>query len=264
MPLSKPFTMQAPPTDFRIFPLLPTEIRLLIWRLSCPPSRLVEVRYDPDSGRCSSPTKPPVIVQVNREARSEALLLYQRAFQSQGQSEYIFFCPALDTLYFPRHRPMGYDDTARDFARAVPDAPRLVRHVAIDYVEPDELRPWEPYNKAVFLQNLPLLGRAFLVMHKEADAQVSQGPLTENGERLLDPQGYLEHVAVAESVDRVMEDLRREFVAASIADVGSPRPQDDLWCLPVLEPKVKREATKRSCADLSDCANQCEPLVRLH
>ncbi|CAK7274874.1 hypothetical protein SEPCBS119000_006396 [Sporothrix epigloea] len=153
--------------SFRHFQDLPAELRIKIWRASCRP-RVVKVWYDADADCCQTASRPPAILHVNREARAEALHQgwYRRAFRtrSRPRDHYIYFSPALDLLYIPRHGLMGYDDAARDFAVHVRDTVEHVRALAIDHVRSDAIRPWEPYNKLMLLFSFPHIRETILVV----------------------------------------------------------------------------------------------------
>ncbi|CAK7225006.1 hypothetical protein SCUCBS95973_005712 [Sporothrix curviconia] len=153
--------------SFQYFQDLPAELRVSIWRMSRLP-RVVEVWYDADADCCRTTSRPPALLHVNREARAEALHQgwYRRAFRtrSRPRDHYIYFSPALDVLYLPRHGLMGYDDAARDFALHVRDTAEHVRALAIDHVRTDTIRPWEPYNKLMLLFSFPHVQEAILVV----------------------------------------------------------------------------------------------------
>ncbi|CAK7222534.1 hypothetical protein SBRCBS47491_004896 [Sporothrix bragantina] len=153
--------------SFAYFQDLPAELRIKIWRVSRQP-RVVEVWYDVDADCCRTTSRPPALLHVNREARAEALHQgwYRRAFRtlSRPRDHYIYFSPALDVLYLPRHGLMGYDDAARDFAVHVRDTAEHVRALAIDHVRADTIRPWEPYNKLMLLFSFPHIQEAMLVV----------------------------------------------------------------------------------------------------
>ncbi|KFZ12450.1 hypothetical protein V502_07071 [Pseudogymnoascus sp. VKM F-4520 (FW-2644)] len=60
---------------------------------------------------------------------------------------------------------MGYDDSLRDFGAfmATPSDLQRVRVVALDSVDSREKRPWESYDKAVFVKSFPRLENVVLV-----------------------------------------------------------------------------------------------------
>ncbi|KAL1889304.1 hypothetical protein Sste5346_008959 [Sporothrix stenoceras] len=153
--------------SFNRFADLPAELRITIWRLSRQP-RVVEVWYDADADCCRTTARPPALLHVNKESRAEALHKnwYRRCFRTSSypQDHYIYFSPALDVLYLPRHGLMGYDDTARDFTVHVRDTAEHVRALAIDHVRTDTIRPWEPYNKLMLLLSFPHVQEAMLVV----------------------------------------------------------------------------------------------------
>ncbi|KAM3076186.1 hypothetical protein ACMFMF_005523 [Clarireedia jacksonii] len=155
--------------SFHLFPTLLPELRILIWRYACT-SRVVEVRYDPSLDRCLSKSRLPAILHTNHESRIEALRIYNLCFATKKSQSRIYFNPYLDTLYLPRHRAMGYDETLRDF-RSFLQLPELldeVKTLAIDHVDVEVKRPWEPYNKATLLRSFPNLDLVRLIVKEEA------------------------------------------------------------------------------------------------
>lgn len=147
--------------SFTLFTLLPAELRIHIWRLSCR-RRVVDVSYDPDEDRCTTTTPVPAILQVCHESRSEGLRLYIRSFGTASHEPRIYFYRGMDTLYIPRPPFMGYDDSSRSFAELIRDAD-YIANLAIDYVPPPIKRPWETYSKYVLMQSFPKVHDVFLV-----------------------------------------------------------------------------------------------------
>ncbi|KAI0548772.1 hypothetical protein F4679DRAFT_291860 [Xylaria curta] len=148
-------------TLFTIFTLLPAELRLQIWRLSCH-RRVVEVFYDQENDCCRTTAPVPAVLHACRESRCEALRIYRRSFGTMTHEPRIYFNHEMDTLYIPRPPFMGYDDSSRSFADLIGDAP-YIAHLAIDYVPPSIKRPWETYNKYVLIQGFPEVDEVFLV-----------------------------------------------------------------------------------------------------
>ncbi|KAH8167280.1 hypothetical protein CIB48_g980 [Xylaria polymorpha] len=108
-------------TLFTLFTLLPAELRLHIWRLSCH-RRVVEVFYDQENDRCSTTAPVPAVLHACRESRYEALRLYRMSFGTMTHEPRIYFNREMDTLYIPRPPCMGYDDSSRSFADLIRDA----------------------------------------------------------------------------------------------------------------------------------------------
>ncbi|EHA47353.1 hypothetical protein MCOR07_007771 [Pyricularia oryzae] len=154
--------------SFQLFTALPAELRLEVWRLSFQP-RAVEVRYQPETDECRTITHPPAVLQVCRESREEALRFYHKCFGTKSQEPLIYFNSSIDILYIPRHRPMGYDDTSRDFAECILDTAEHVKMLAVDHVLPDVKRPWETYNKLCLMLGLPNLKEAYMIISTESD-----------------------------------------------------------------------------------------------
>jgi hypothetical protein len=154
------------PQAFHLFPLLAPELRLKIWQAACTP-RILPIIYA--NRAFTSTTPPPTLLSVSREARNEAQRVYQLFFATSTSPGKIYFNPHLDTLYLPRYREMGYDDTLRDFRELVNDTDGSglldeVRSIAIDHVNVDVKRPWEGYNKASLLRSFRKLEEVFLVL----------------------------------------------------------------------------------------------------
>ncbi|KAK3939847.1 hypothetical protein QBC46DRAFT_386758 [Diplogelasinospora grovesii] len=205
-------------TTFTLFPYLPTELRLDIWRRSCQP-RVVEVRYDEEQDKCVTTTTPPAVLQVCRESRYEcATRIYVRAFGTNTDSEgRIYFAPRLDILYISRCGAMGYGDVARDFGLHVKDTTQHVRRLAIDHVAPAVRRPWETYNKFCLMRNFAHLEETYLVVEKETP----QKGATEI--ELLDPR-----TSDREAIRRLMEHVRDSFTY----EVGPGLVSLDGWTYP--------------------------------
>jgi hypothetical protein len=158
----------TPLTTFTIFPSLPAELRLKIWRESCSP-RIITLNYNQASDSFAS-CPQPALLSTCHESREEALRIYTPFFGTNSHKPHIYFNPYRDTIHLPRHGQMGYDDSLRDFKKLVRDETGLldeVRHVAIDHVQLDIKRPWESYNKAMFLRSFRKLEEVTLVLSNE-------------------------------------------------------------------------------------------------
>jgi len=155
----------SPRSTFPLFSLLAAELRLKIWVLAFE-SRIVSVRYLPTKERCVSSTAPPPLLSVNRESRYETLRRYKLFFSTPKSPSKIYFNPNLDTIYLPRYRDMGYDETLRDFRCYLsrPDELDRVRWLALDQVESSIKRPWESYDKAVLIKSFGNLCEIYLVL----------------------------------------------------------------------------------------------------
>ncbi|KAK0620018.1 hypothetical protein B0T14DRAFT_407567, partial [Immersiella caudata] len=187
--------------SFTLFSQLPAELRLQIWTLSCHP-RVVEVRYSPALDRCLTPTPPPSILSVCREARQEALFsVYVLTFGTKTHAPRTYFSPALDVLYLPRWGDLGYADTARDFGTFVTDTAQWVGSLAIDHVNPEIRRPWETYSKFCLMRNFPGLREVFLVVAgQEEEDGIGEGEI-----EFVDPRGEPEEIM------RLMDRVRESF-----------------------------------------------------
>ncbi|KAI1107025.1 hypothetical protein F4804DRAFT_299129 [Jackrogersella minutella] len=215
--------------SFSLFSLLPTELRLQIWRHGCHP-RVVEVLYDGQDDRCASPTVPPPILHACREARFEALRIYKKSFGTKSHEPRIYFCPEVDILYLPRPPLMGYDDDSRSFTEFVLDTDNTL-NLAIDYVRPSIRRPWETYNKYALMQSFPKVREVDLVLDTDAPAE-EHDPDDHEDIGLVDPSGDI--LALCQ----LLADVKESFVyeVGSNYTVGDTK--EDLFEQPVLPPLV--------------------------
>jgi len=93
---------------FPQFKKLPIEIRLAIWKMSLPGSRMIEMKFKRNIARRPMDfrlldSEFPTLLHVNQEARAEALKFYQPVFgditvDSEHQRK-VYFDPSKDTLY---------------------------------------------------------------------------------------------------------------------------------------------------------------------
>lgn len=154
---------------FTVFPNLPSELRIKIWQQACYP-RTVTLTYTSSTSSFTSSTPAPTLLSVSHESRHEALRIYTLSFGTFSQPGRTYFNPHLDTLYLPRHREMGYDEILRDFRQLVQDPMGQLdqlRYVAIDHVNVNVKRPWESYNKVVFLRSFKHLDEIQLILNAD-------------------------------------------------------------------------------------------------
>jgi len=220
-------------SSFPNFNMLAAELRIKIWQYACE-SRIVEVRYDVDQDRCISSSRPPAVLQASQESRHEAQRIYLLSFETRSNPAHIYFNPFRDTLYLPRHRQMGYDETLRDFRNFLvrPDTLDNVQFLALDHVDVEVKRPWESYNKITFIQGFPQLERVTLVLcdnRKPSVVMEKEVELAEPGQDI-------------ESIMRIWFDFRQSFVKEQRMledirrEVGKKCPQ---WSLPAIRVKSR-------------------------
>ncbi|KAI6087990.1 hypothetical protein F4821DRAFT_258445 [Hypoxylon rubiginosum] len=223
--------------SFELFPQLPTELRLQIWRHSCH-QRVVEVLYDSDNDRCTSSTAPPAILHACRESRFEALRIYKKSFGTRSHDPRIYFCPDLDTLYIPRPSFMGYDDACRLFTELVQGTADTI-NLAIDYVRPSIRRPWETYNKYVLMQSFPKVKEVDLVLENGESAEGHEVQEHEHEHvhehediGLVDPTGDLMALC------RLLADVKESFFYEAGTDYTIGDAKEEFYEQPVLPPLV--------------------------
>ncbi|KAK5628395.1 hypothetical protein RRF57_004110 [Xylaria bambusicola] len=189
----------ASPTSFTLFYLLPTELRLQIWRSSCH-RRVVEVFYDSEKGRCTSTAPVPAVLHACHESRCEAMRVYRKSFGTASHEPKIYFSREIDTLYIPRPPFMGYDDSSRSFVNLIRDIDCIV-NLAVDYVPPSIKRPWETYNKYILIQSFPFVKEVFLVT----------GIFASSDDRHVGELGLVDPTRDASSLERLLEDVKASF-----------------------------------------------------
>lgn len=220
--------------EFHFFPQLPPELRAKVWEFATFP-RVVVVAYNPATERVESDTPIPALLHVNQESRYEALRRYKKLFASKSNPDcYTLYRPHFDTLYFPRHREMGYDDTLRDFATYMKKADDLacITRLALDSVDNAVKRPWEAYDKAVLIKSFPNLATLYLVRQRK-EGWLSNLPRDFLGEKMKAREIKFVDYEDGEEAERV----GREFEGQFEREEGMLR---DIWASEGMEYEVHR------------------------
>lgn len=141
---SSPPTTSSIDQTFTVFPRLPIELRLKIWRYTFQPRVLTITELDVDgrdywtcererfAGRsvdiyCKSTCPVPVALQVCQESRGEALRAYQLSFGTDNHPAIIYFNPDLDIVYPILHFVDEID------ARVDPDSLARIRSLCFTF-----------------------------------------------------------------------------------------------------------------------------------
>jgi hypothetical protein len=90
----------VPAEAFTLFQKLAIELRLKIWKIALPGSRVVVPAYSESKNNIYSPARIPATLHVSRESRCEALKPYSLAFGLDGADGKIFFNFSTDILVF--------------------------------------------------------------------------------------------------------------------------------------------------------------------
>lgn len=234
---TSPSTLSPALTSFHLFPQLYPELRLKIWHMALDLGpRVVTIHYEPTTHSFRSPTPPPALLHTNRESRHEAKRAYPLLFGTASSPSNIPFHPTNDTLYFPRRSTMGYDDSLRDFgaSMATPSDLQRVRVVALDSVDPREKRPWESYDKTVFVKSFPRLENVVMVRGLNrawlSNIPRAMGPVQEEREVEFVPVEGEEGTRVAkgfeaaffmeeEALSRIRCEMGEEYITATLPPV---------------------------------------------
>jgi hypothetical protein len=264
--------------EFTLFPLLPTELRLQIWRHACAP-RITVLSYDPCSNAFRCPTPPPVLMQVCHESRVEAQRVYARCYlessalplNGRPQDEYphkdfknnsttaitdsrryFYHHPEQDTLYVPRpsFRSNGYSSWVFDVEHRLPwVSADVVRRLGVDFVPPTVRRPWEVYNKVTLMRSFKGLEMAYMVIGAISETTSGAAGDSQHIEvegkliQLVDPR------ADDSDIRSIMQRVRESFVFELREDLGlsglgrrqadeRATPGPASWVLDHLAPKV--------------------------
>lgn len=110
------------PVTFTLFPKLPSELRLRVWRATFPPKkrRILKQRFKKGRGRVSWSLagQLPCTAKVNHESRVETLRCYKLLIQrNAARSPSVYFLPAADTIVLEyrfdvEDLPMGFPDSS--------------------------------------------------------------------------------------------------------------------------------------------------------
>jgi hypothetical protein len=203
-------------TTFHLFGDLPAELRIKIWKAALTP-RVVTILTQTTNVNTTNniafytTSPPPTLLSVSHESRSEALSSYRLSFSTSQNLPTTYFNPHLDTLYFPRHREMGYDEVLRDFRDLVKDDKDWLNQttkVAVDVVDMDIKRPWESYNKTHFLRGFRMLEEVVIVLNNKSALPVEGG-----GEKRIWDTQLVEPVQNPENMLWAWAMFRHSFMA---------------------------------------------------
>jgi hypothetical protein len=90
--------------EFRLFPILPKELRLQIWGIALSAPRIVNIICDesieiPSFAKSfTSSDPPPALLHVCRESRSEAFEIYKPLFQTKSSPKYTYVAFSQDII----------------------------------------------------------------------------------------------------------------------------------------------------------------------
>jgi hypothetical protein len=164
--------------SFKLFPNLPPELRIKIWRMAAPEPGILSVKEGPgfstQEGQIILPStrKLPAMLMVNAEARYEALKVFRPFFEPQ-LNKALYFDEEHDTLYFEKESAMELFFTrARGLQRRsycerikyVAFGSTSIRHPITGAFESD-IRPYSLF--AMVLWQLPYVREATIILDDE-------------------------------------------------------------------------------------------------
>lgn len=113
-------------STFTLFPNLPTELQIKIWRHALPGPRIIQLHYL--NGTFSfHGARPPTVLHACRTSREVALSVFEPAFTRDGQRAPIYIDLAHDTLYLAAQLAM-----CKRTADSFPDFKKIARSLAVE------------------------------------------------------------------------------------------------------------------------------------
>ncbi|TVY12843.1 hypothetical protein LARI1_G009002 [Lachnellula arida] len=120
-------------STFTLFPNLPTELQIKIWRRALPGPRIIQFHYL--NGTFSfHGARPPLVLHICRTSREVALSVFEPAFTRDGQQVPIYIDLAHDTLYLAADPEM-----CKRTAGFFPDFKENVRSLAVEISSEEDL-----------------------------------------------------------------------------------------------------------------------------
>jgi len=169
--LTAPYPPVFPLSKFELFPKLPIELRLKVWKLSMPGPRRVDVRFLSDGRRGDHEftAEMPVLLHVCQESRNEVLKKYEVIFKHPKALNQCYFNFELDTLH------MLYSSCSQKYQFVAksksPDSIKKVQKLAIDGVSCSTFfqRSSGSHGKALILEFQNLKELSFVVENHNID-----------------------------------------------------------------------------------------------
>ena len=241
---SQPLTSNVPISSevhFILFPMLPVELRLRIWRMALPAPRIVEVYLGyvpaadmgPSTNLLRANTPPPTLMSVNFESRSVALEKYWLRFGKENAAGINpRIDPAEDTI-FVSWLLSDFGSRVQDLANGKvwsEEAKESIRYLAIDE------RTWrdlEGSDGFVYFENLE---RFTVVAHQ------TSRPCLEGWEN----RGLEVSLVDLEDEDREEEIQDRIMSVVDQFDFDNEYYKQE-WKVPVVEVKVVARRGQKCC-----------------
>jgi hypothetical protein len=219
---------------FSLFPKLPAELRLKIWKLALPGPRIVEVYYDRakhpwDENFIRFNTPPPAALHANWESRRVALEKYWlRLGTEEIKGCFAQIDPTEDTVFIPFNSFMKLQQRLINGKAWSKEAKESVRSLAIDARSWKRLYGPEGF---VYFENLE---KFTIVINDSANCQSKEKwRMPDTDLSLMDVQDEVEAYDYYLSVESQME-----------FDNGHYGRQ---WKLPTIEVKVAARGGKKCC-----------------
>lgn len=148
--------------EFEVFPKLPAELRLKIWKEAMPGPRVMEVCYTADresfqgeridyenhggmtaqyadhmqndaNYKFGTHCPPPTLLAVCQESRAETLTVYSARLETAGKKSNVMFHPINDTISFHFYWKGDDEDAKRLTSRSFSERSRnSIQHMAFD------------------------------------------------------------------------------------------------------------------------------------
>jgi hypothetical protein len=223
LPVDSAFlTTTAPTLDFPLFPKLPAELRLMIWREARPGPRLVDVkfrfedkysRFGSTPTHCTSRTPPPAMLGVCRESREEALKKYSLCFAMDSGRAKIYFDLEVDNLFITCDDPMDLLASLHVAGGLAMPSFQGLRHLALALCP--GMMDVDLRGIVYLIEHLQGLETFTLLPHENRDCCIAwRGVVLREVETDKEPEGYRERFADAMDAEAYwMPGIWREALA---------------------------------------------------
>jgi hypothetical protein len=126
-------TRDGPPPTFTLFPNVPAELQIKIWRCALPGPRIIQLHYLNGSFSFHG-ARPPPALHTCRTSREAALSVFEPAFTRNNKLAPIYIDLAHDTLHLATE-PGMFAHTAGSF----PDIKKKIQSLAVEISSNEDL-----------------------------------------------------------------------------------------------------------------------------
>lgn len=217
----------ADESQFSLFPNLPSELRIKIWRVAFPGPRCVAVRYNKQHAQYTSDGPPPTLLQTCAESRNIFLSTYEKLMFSPKHESSVYVDFSRDTIYFNSLACSPDGDLAFDLATS-PQRQKIL-YCAIDAQLWEVLRIFRDssLSEVAQLRNLKTIA---LVLRQDYERTLGAVPITRDGRETVVIEGDSTMNTEIRHVHGYVNNLRWELEQARDIKWASGHPPNvQMW-----------------------------------